>query len=64
MLVTEVWKPARIFTDNERKCKKIITAVIKKFSKVPNNKTKGGTVEKEVTDLKEYLYKLCDLGPP
>lgn len=63
-LVTEVWKPARIFTDNEKKCKKIILAVIKKFIKVQNNKTKGGTVEKKIKDLTEHLYKLCDLAPP
>ena len=62
-LVTEVWKPARIFTDKEYKCKRIITAVIKKFLKVQKNKTKGGTVQKKVKDLEEHLHKLCDLAP-
>ena len=57
-LVTEVWKPARIFTDKEYKCKRIITAVIKKFLKVQKNKTKGGTVQKKVKDLEEHLHKL------
>ena len=63
-LVTEVWKPARIFTDSERKCKKAITAVIKTFTKLPHRKVKGGNMEKRVKDMEDFLYKLCDLSPP
>ena len=63
-LVTEVWKPARIFTDSEKKCKKAITAVIKTFTKLPHRKLKGEQMEKKVQDMNNFLYKLCDLSPP
>ena len=41
-LVTEVWKPARIATVGERKCKKIISNIIKKTN------SKGAAVENRV----------------
>ena len=60
-----VWKPARIFTQPERKCKKIIDSLINKFAEFKKHVYKGsGSCPKNIVQYKIFLAKLCDLAPP
>ena len=63
-LVTELWKPARIFTMTERECKKIIDKIVKDFTEYKHHSYKGSQDSpKNIDEFKPFLVKLCDLAP-
>ena len=63
-LVTDIWKPARIFTMNEGQCKKKINYVIQKFTWLKKHPYKGSQAcPKNISDFKAFLVQLCDLAP-
>ena len=63
-VVTELWKPARIFTRTERECKKIIDKLVKDFTDFKNYAYKGSQDSpKNIDAFKPFLVKLCDLAP-
>ena len=63
-VVTELWKPARIFTRTERECKKIIDKLVKDFTDFKNYAYKGSQDSpKNIDAFKPFLVKLCDIAP-
>jgi hypothetical protein len=60
-----VWKPARIFTLPDKKCKKIIDSLINKFTDFKKHTYIGSNdCPRNIEEFKALLVKLCDLAPP
>ena len=60
-----MWKPARIFTLPDKKCKKIIDSLINKFTDFKKHTYKGSNdCPRNIEEFKALLVKLCDLAPP
>ena len=64
-LINDVWKPARIFTQEDKKCKKIIDAIINRFITFKKSPYKASEdCPANIPEFTSFLVKLCDLAPP